>query len=171
MGVINKEDFYYGAFLSVLLSHGVKPVLFDKTDTNRIYKFLTDKGDYQIYMKYRGNATSKKTNKTDLWQFVFSKDEVERIRKLIRSDEKVYFGFICGRKELKNSEIAILDKKELENSLGLNIGMDSKSYSYRISIKYIKNGHGLRAYGTGRADKKEGEDNAFIIERDRISSL
>lgn len=162
-----KSDFYYGSLLSVMLSNGVKPALFEESKERRIYSFTTNKGGYIMYMKYVSAPIKRKNGNTQLWQFSFSHDEIKTIRNYKEEDKKIIFALICGKKDLKNSEIAILSLNEAKDCLDVNYDRES----YRISVKCEKNNHGLRVYGTGRADKLNGKDNTIKISRDRVADL
>ena len=60
MSRINKIDFFSGAFLSYLISNGVKePTLFEATEKSKIIKFSLRNKDYNVYLKYV--STSKQS--------------------------------------------------------------------------------------------------------------
>ncbi|SKA96914.1 hypothetical protein SAMN05443428_12310 [Caloramator quimbayensis] len=172
MPKLTRADFYYGSLLSLMLSNGVKPPLFEENEERRIYLFTTNKGDYLLYMKYVSSRTKRENKDVQLWQFSFSGDEVQKIKELKEKEQgkELLFALICGKQELKESEIAVLKFDEVVDCLGLN-NDERTNESYRISIRYEKNAKGLRVYGNGRDEKINGKDNTIKIERDRILGI
>lgn len=164
MGAVRKADFYYGSMLSCLINNGLAPAIIEPGDSRRIYKMMTDNGDYQIYAKYVSSPLRRQKKDAQLWQFIFSPDEVEYIRSYV-GNGKLYFVLICGRDKLQDSEIAILSLDEVRDCLDVDYDRES----YRITIRWEKGTHGLKAYGTGRADILDGKDNTIRIPRDILS--
>jgi hypothetical protein len=162
MGVLNKADFYYGALLSGLINSGFTPAIFEQEENRRIYSVTADAGDFMIYSKYVSNPLPRQVEDVQLWQFSFSHDEIEKIRHFNDGNKKHYFALICGKKSFKGSEIAMLSLTEAKECLDPNYARDS----YRISVKVEKGKHGIRVYGTGRADIVEGKDNTIRVSRD-----
>lgn len=168
MANINKADFYYGAMLSVMITRGVqKPALFDESENKRIYTFCTDKGDYQMYMKYVSAPLPRKNDNAQLWQFSFSPDEIETIDSTQDNGKKTLFGLICAKEKLNESELVILNLEQAKKCLGLDVSR----VSYRISVKYEKGVHGLKVYGSDLADRIGKSDNTITISRDVVNTL
>lgn len=165
MGVLSKADFYYGALLSGLINSGFAPAIIEQADNRRLYSITANTGDYMIYAKYASEPLARKNKEVQLWQFVFVQDEIEIIRQFLESNKRYYFALICGKKEFKGSEIALLSLQDVQDCLDYNYVRDS----YRITIRSEKGKHGLRAYGTGRADKLNGVDNTIRLSRDILS--
>jgi len=165
MGAVRKADFYYGSMLSCFINNGLAPAIIEPGDSRRIYKLTTDSGDYQLYAKYVSSPLRRQKKDAQLWQFNFNPEEVKYIRNYKENGLKLYFILICGQKKLQNSEIAILSLEEAKDCLDV----DYERERYRITIKWEKGIHGLKAYGTGRADILNGRDNTIRISRD-ISS-
>jgi len=165
MGAVRKADFYYGSMLSCFINNGLAPAIIEPGDSRRIYKMTTDNGDYQIYAKYVSSPLRRQKKDAQLWQFIFSPDEVEYFRKYKENGTKLYFVLICGCDKLQDSEIAILSLDEVKDCLDIDYDRES----YRITIKWEKGIHGLKAYGTGRADILDGKDNTIRISRDMLS--
>ncbi|MGG3792525.1 hypothetical protein [Geobacillus thermodenitrificans] len=166
MGVLSKSDFYYGALLSNLINSGFCPAIIEQGENRRIYTFTNDSGEYLIFAKYVSKPLPRQNEDVQIWQFTFSQEEIEKIRKYEDSNIRHYFALICGRKGLKNSEIALLSLNDIKDCLDV----DYQRPSYRITIKSEKGKHGLRAYGTGRADKNlDGSDNTIRLPRDIAS--
>lgn len=92
-------------------------------------------------------------------------DEIELIRKVSESNKRCYFALVCGKKEFKGSEIALLSLSDARDCLDFDYVRDS----YRITIRSEKGKHGLGAYGIGRADKLDGRDKTIRVPRDILS--
>lgn len=170
MSKLTAEDFYYGAFLSALLNNSPdgKPCLFDDpgSDSRRIYRLETNhNGEAFFYCKYR--TSPSKSNDGLLWTFQFTDEEVKTLQNLHNRNEQLRIVLICAKKCITKSELAIVNSDEAFDCLGIERGV--KKYS--ISIKYLKNKHGLRMYGSGRSDKVDGKDNTLVVRRNRIKHL
>src|SRR5690606_18846339 len=110
------------------------------SDNKRIYKLTTNFGDYIVYTKYLSKQSNKGQNK--LWHFPFNFDEMNRILQ----DESInMFAFICGVKDLVDSEVVILSREQFKQCIGINFMVDNR----RISIKSEKGVRNYLVYGTG----------------------
>ncbi|MGV8907202.1 MAG: hypothetical protein ACOH15_11450 [Acetobacterium sp.] len=168
MATVNKVDFYYGAMLSVMITKGVqKPALFEESENKRIYTFCTNKGDYQMYMKYASAPSKRKNVNKQLWQFTFTPDEIKVIDSTQDNGKKTLFGLICAKVKLNESELVILNLDQAKLCLGLDVSRDT----YRITVKYEKGNHGLKVYGSGLSDRLEDVDNTLLISRDILNSI
>ncbi len=165
---ICKADFYYGAFLSVLINKGINPAIVELGEKRNIYKITTDNGTYKVYTKYTVNSNPKDI----LWNVIFTEKEAEEISKLIDTEDDILFVVICAYKQLKNNntEIAILKADELELKECVDLGCNINK-NLRLSIRKKKHSPYLSVYGTHRADKVDGEDNTIKISRQRILEL
>lgn len=175
-------DFYYGAFLSALLNYGKqKPSLFDvpPTDSRRVYRLTTENtaNDYIIFAKFV-MARDNKTEKFEHWIFKFSESEIRLLTDLHQELSHVKLALICGKSDLKDCELALLDYDTAMDCLGIEKGVKSRT----INIKHFKRSkrgdgaskqgkNGLRAFGSGRDEKIDGKDNTIIIPRDAIQKL
>lgn len=183
MSMLNKVDFYYGAFLSALLNYGrQKPSLFDKCDNNdsrRIYRLTTESStnDYIIFTKYV-MARNNQTEKYEHWIFNFTEDEIDTLTDLQEKCHNVKLALICLKKGLAGSETALLDYEVAMECLGVDKGIKSRT----INIKHYKKAkkgegakgtgkNGLRAYGSGRDEKIGSKDNTIEISRDALKKL
>ena len=99
---VNKSDYYYGAFLSKVLDSDCTPALVTKDSNRGVYKIFTDKGEHIVYMKYV-------TNKEDdmLWNFAFTKDNLEEIKDYIKDNVNIMFGLICSYEDLLDTELGL----------------------------------------------------------------
>ena len=111
---LNKRDFYYGAILSALIGKKYKTVLIDNhSKDSRIYFLTSDlEDDFIAYLKF---CMSPKKNKDDStsWQFIFSKEEIEYLANKLSNIPNI----IVWQKNLRYSEIAIIESDEIECSL------------------------------------------------------
>ncbi|WMJ78466.1 MULTISPECIES: hypothetical protein [unclassified Sedimentibacter] len=138
MSKLKEADFYYGSVLSTLFTNHITPVLIENDKDRQVYDYSTDKGDFRAYIKYR---TSKKNLKSDnyfSWDFVLTND-IDEIKKYIDDNYNIVLFLVCGSKNLKESELAILNKDEIKLILSLNkqsitISRKKGEKAFRISI-------------------------------------
>ncbi|MFH7819164.1 hypothetical protein [Neobacillus thermocopriae] len=138
--MLAKADFYYGAFLSRLINSGFAPAIIEKGENRRIYDLSTNFGDFIVYTKYLSKQANNGQDK--LWHFTFSLDEMNRI---LQDDTINMFAFICGVKELVDSEIVILSREQFKQCIGIDFIGDT----HRISVKSEKRTWNYLVYGTG----------------------
>lgn len=169
MAAFKKADFYYGAFLSLLIHKGLCPALIEKEveSSRRRFQITTNNDNYEFYCKYMSNPTGS-TNPS--WAFSFTKNEQKELTKLLQTDKKVIFALICTQKDLTSQlqELALVEKEDFVKCVDFKTYKDSAP---RISVKSIKNSDKLRIYGNKRPDKIGKDDNTLKIERNRINSL
>jgi hypothetical protein len=168
MSLLKTSDFYYGAFLSALINGGVRPSLFDDAPNRRIYRLTTNnsKQEYLIVAKYVRPVQRKKTAGSH-WNFNFSRDEFDALVTYHSLGKDVRLALICVSEDFRGGEVALLDYATTMDCLGSNEAIKSR----RINIKSSPGQHGLRAYGSGRADKVSGKDNTILIARDNLQKL
>ena len=155
---VNKSDYYYGAFLSKVLDNDCTPALVIKDSNRGVYKIFTDNGEHIIYMKYVNNKEDDM-----LWNFAFTKENLEEIKGYIKDTTKIMFGFICSYENLLDTELGLCTSQEFEKCVDLDC--NNEDYQ-RVSILKIPNSPYLRLYGS-RLDRKDNIE----IERDRINKL
>ncbi|MDQ0341191.1 hypothetical protein J2S00_004035 [Caldalkalibacillus uzonensis] len=131
-------DFYYGAVLSMLFNNKIVPVLFERNESRQIYNLSTNNGDFRMFIKYRSYPT---VNQDDYrsWHFVFSDKDIEELFKYLDDEYKLLLALVCGSKEFKNSELAVLHPEEIKEyfSTGrttLTISRKKNEKQFRISI-------------------------------------
>ena len=83
-------------------------MIIEPGDSRRIYSLTTNNDDYKIYAKYVSEPLKRQKEDAKLWQFIFSRDEIEFFRDYKENEKKLYFALICGQENLQNSEIALL---------------------------------------------------------------
>lgn len=162
--VLNKSDFYYGAFLTKVLDQGKKPALVSRGGGRCIYKVTTDKKEYTVYIKYATNR--RKTHKR--WTYYYTENNIEEIRKYIENDQEIIFAYICSYTDLNDSEIAISTLRELEACIDFEYDEDETN---RVIIHKKRYSPSLRMYGSKRPEMKDGLDNTIELDRNRINEL
>lgn len=137
-----KADFYYGALLSQLVNSGFAPAIIEKGESRRIYSIANDYDDFNVYAKYVAKPTSNYKN-SKKWDFNFNVEEVQAIL----NDRTInIYGFICGIDKLKDSEIALLSKEQLNECFGKEYSSPNRRVTVRIDKKGSWN---FTVYGTG----------------------
>ena len=139
MSKIKVADFYYGAVLSMLFNRDVNPALVESDDNRQIYDLTTNNGSCRLYIKYRADKINNKNSDYNSWQFVFALGEIEELKGYMDSNFNLSMALVCGVAGLSNSEIAVLDKNEIEELMRLNktsitISRKKNERAYRISL-------------------------------------
>ncbi len=154
MSKIKVADFYYGAVLSMLFNRHVNPALVESDDNRQIYDLTTNNGSCRLYIKYRADRIRTKTEDYNSWQFGFSQSEIDELKNYMNSNINLSMALVCGVEGLSESEIAVLDKKEINELLKL----DKKS----ITISRKKNERAYRiSLGGGRSAAMQVKANRF----------
>lgn len=143
------QDFYCGAFLSILLNNNISPTLFDnQKDLNRrIYDFTTDNGDYRVYVKHTVNNVND-NDENPRWNFVFTKAQIDEIQRLHTEKKILRFVFVCGREKLQDSIIAVLSKEDLLDCI--EVTREDRYKKQTISIMLPKGRRNFEVYGTNK---------------------
>lgn len=139
MSKIKVADFYYGAVLSMLFNKHINPALVESNDDRQVYDLTTNNGDCRLYIKYRTDKQNTKTSNYNSWQFIFTKSEVDELKEYISKRYNLSIALVCGLDGLRDSEIAVLDKGQIEEILSLNklsitISRKKNERAYRIAI-------------------------------------
>ena len=138
MSRIKVADFYYGAVLSMLFSHGIKPALIENSDDRQVYDFTTDKSECRLFIKYRANKQGTKKPDYSSWLFAIADDKSE-LQKYIDEGKNLLLAFVCGSSELDKSQLAILDKSQIQDILSrektsITISRIKGEKAFRISV-------------------------------------
>lgn len=161
-------DFYYGAFLSALLNTpGGRPSLFDETGSRRIYRLETNNNEETYFFAKYVTDIKNKSDAFSHWVFNFTPAEISRLQELHEEKSRVKVVLICAKEGFADSELAIIGYDDAMDCLGVAAGVKS----YRINIKSYSKKHGLRMYGSGRADKVDGKDNTIKVSRKELVEL
>jgi hypothetical protein len=120
--VLNKRDFYYGAFIFALLNKKIHPAAIVESDDEdcKICSMCTDQhDDFKLIMKYRVANDAK--DKTD-WgcSFMLGEDDKKELVSALEKKEKVKLALICVRENLNDSEIAIFSESEIKQLLSMH---------------------------------------------------
>lgn len=142
MARINKQDYYFGAALSRLLSRNndSRPSLIERPDDgkSRTYNMITNTSDdFYIYMKYCSQETNRCSG-ARTWQFTFNDADREHIADCVSSGEKTYIVLICGTKDLNDGEVVILTQNEyaaISHKKSVTIRLDKNRKQVEVAEK------------------------------------
>lgn len=139
MARLTESDFYYGSILSMLFNNGICPMLIEGGADRQVYSFTTNQEDFRLFLKYRSFAAATKNDDYQSWQFVFSDADIEELRRFIAEDTHLSLGLVCGMKELKKSEYAVLHKEELLELLdagktSVTVSRKTGEKNFRVSV-------------------------------------
>jgi len=156
MSKIKVADFYYGAVLSMLFSHGINPALIENSDDRQVYDFTTNKNKFRLFVKYRAMKQNTKREDYNSWLFTIAQDTSE-IQSYIDNGANIILGLVCGSDNLAESELAVLDTEQIRQILVL------EKSSITISRK-----KGERAF---RISMGGGRDEALQVKCNRFEEL
>lgn len=138
--MLTKGDFYYGALLTNLIRENFAPAIIESAEERRIYSLSSDQGDYIVYAKYLGSRSG------NVWNFKFSSKDLVEVQNYFRQAQEnkqiLLLAFICGEKELRNSEIAYVKYQEFQKI----ISNDYQDQYFKILAKI--NSKYFHLYGT-----------------------
>ena len=168
MAIINKTNFFYGAFLDYIICNGVKePTLFDSPDDSRILKFSLRNKDYKIYIKYTTSGTDRtkkeiknvgKQVRYTRWSVPFSNAERDFLVDSFSEEEKENLVvLVCTNKNLSDTYFAVLKPDQAIRCLGDDAVNDSRSIT--LKKRRTKRTSYVSCYGTALD-----ESNAISIE-------
>lgn len=138
MSKIKVADFYYGAVLSMLFSHGIKPALVENGADRQVYDITTNKSEFRLYVKYRANKTD--TKKADYSSWVFTiKDDTAELQSYINNGYKLIIALVCGEENLGESQLAVLDTEQITEIINagkttINVTIKKGERAFRIPI-------------------------------------
>ena len=139
MSKIKVADFYYGAVLSMLFSHGIKPALIENGTDRRIFDFTTDKTNFRLYVKYRAKKTDTKKNGYSSWVFTITEDKAI-LQSYLDKNINVILALVCGEENLAESQLAVLDTEQIKRILDsgkttINVTVNKGERSFRIPME------------------------------------
>ena len=135
-------DFYYGAVLSRLFNNYEQkfiPALVENNESRQVYEFTINNGEYRMFIKYRSHPNVYHDRHRS-WQFVFSGKDIEELFKYLEDEKRLLLlVLVCGTKDFKSSEIAVLHPEEINQyfSTGrttLTISKKKNERQFRISV-------------------------------------
>lgn len=139
MSKIKVADFYYGAVLSMLFNNNINPALVEGNDDRQVYDLTTDTGVCRLFIKYRANKQDTKTPDYNSWVFVVTDSDKKEMVDYLHSGYNLLLALVCGVTGISGSEIAVLDKYQIEELIGLGknsitISRKKNERAYRISV-------------------------------------
>lgn len=157
MSKIKVADFYYGAVLSILFNNKIIPALVEGDTDRQVYDFTTNNAEFRLFIKYRADKQSTKTDNYNSWLFSLTESDKSEILGYIKDGYNLVMALVCGVAGLSESEIAVLNKDEINKI----INMQKTS----ITISRKKNERAFRiSIGGGR-------DNSMQIKANRLDDL
>lgn len=151
---INKKDFYFGSFLSYLISNKVKePIIFETVGNSRVIQFGIKDKKYNAYLKYVGTAKPSTVNGEKYTQWVSSFTDKEIVKLFSDFEEEGFESIVvivCTNEKLSDTYFAILSWEQAKRCLG----EDSVNKQRRITIRRKKGSNHLTLYGTGLSLEK-----------------
>jgi hypothetical protein len=139
MSRIRTADFYYGAVLSKLLSHGADPVLIEGGSDRRIYEIKTSSASFTLFVKFRTHKEAPRADGINSWKFSI-KDDMDLLKEHMQKNKNLILALLCGSEDLGDSELALLDCNEVNRLIFLN--KESISISRRSGEKYFRIANG-----------------------------
>lgn len=170
MANIRKSDYYYGAFLSVIMNNGITPMLIENNESRRIFFIATDSSDFEVFTKYSSTAHPSHKDAILRWNFTFTKRDKNELKRLAEEGQNPQIVLICstGIANDAQSEIAVLDISEINQCIDLNRSYKGNSI---ITIKRIKNKKKLYVYGTARSEFINQKPNHIEVDKNRTDFL
>ena len=115
MSKITKQDYRFGAALSVLLSKNgdSRPSLLEHDSNSRQYRMSTNTSeDFGVYMKYCGHESKTAKPGEQVWSFSITDSDKDRVAKCAASKLNTYILLICGTANCSDGEIIVLTQNE-----------------------------------------------------------
>lgn len=139
MSKIKVADFYYGAVLSMLFNNHINPALVEGDENRQVYDLTTDARDCRLFIKYRANKQDTKTQDYYSWLFTITESDKNEILDYLDRGYNLLLALVCGVEGLSDSEIAVLDKYQIEELINLDkssitISRKKNERAYRISV-------------------------------------
>ncbi len=158
MRVINKIDYFCGAFLSYLISNGVEPTLFEAGEKSKVVEFTIRDSVYKIFFKYstKKKAITKQRKAYDTWNIVFAEKELTLLEQFGDARKQVAITCFCTDEKLKDADVAVIPYADACKCLGLM--QDEINKQRVITIRHLKGSSKLLCHGTGLS-----QDNAIEI--------
>lgn len=104
-----------------------------------------------------------------IWNFPFTDSQIDEIENMENNYRDLYFIFVCGRKSLNKSRIAVVPKNVIFQCVDFKRIQKYKSQS--IKIRLIKGHWDFNIYGTARADKINGHNNTLKVRTNSIDEF
>ena len=159
----SKLDYFVGAFLSVIINSAKRvPVLIDETETSKVLNFLTDNGDYNVFVKY-STVVRHSDKKVDgkvkdkmTCDILFNAKEYEILsNNFVQADKQNFVVAVCTEgNKLSENYIVVIPYEVAMRCLAEK----NNSNARRITITRIGKESTYKCYGIGG-----GIDNADSV--------
>ncbi len=164
MKKIDKIDFFVGVFLSSIInSTQVSPSLFDETNESKKVEFETNRGKFNIYIKYttitKHGRKNKKGQRRTYWDIAFTENDLNKLRTFGKPGSTNYVSIICTNKEMSDTRIVILEIEKVLSYLENAPAGKQK----RISIFRYGKENKFHYKGTGCDDKEAQETDIDFL--------
>lgn len=154
---INKEDYFVGVFVSMVLKSKGAPALFDATGKNKRVEFATDVGNFNVYVKYSTGLKNepkiingKRKHKMSC-NISFSTTDYDYLKNTFPIEGKEnMMCLVCTNKELNETKMALVKYEDAMKCLK----HQTKSGNRRITVTRIGKEHYFDCYG-GRNKSSE----------------
>lgn len=154
---VNKLDFFVGAFLSSIINSSVGvPALFDETENSKRVEFETNKGHYNVYIKYTtsGRRSTRvvdgQKKKNIRYNIGFSENEyLSLMNKFYKKDVENLICLVCANKKLNDNALIILDYRDAMRCLEKSTPGGSR----RITATRLGAEYDYSCYGVGFKEK------------------
>lgn len=138
MSKIKVADFYYGAVLSMLFSHGIKPALVENGADRQVYDIVTNSANFKLFVKYRAKRNDTKKRGYSSWVFTITEDKTE-LQNYLDNGANLIVALVCGEEELGESRLAILDSEQIRQILAsskttINVTINKGEHAFRIPM-------------------------------------
>ncbi len=122
MSRIKVADFYYGAALSVLFNNSknnISAALIESDENRQLYNLLTDNTECRLFVKYRSDRIDTKTENYNSWLFSLTDKDQSEILASINEGHNLVLALVCGVAGLSDSELALVDKKQVQELIDI----------------------------------------------------
>lgn len=148
-----KLDFFVGVFMSVIINSARKvPVLIDETETSKRMSFMTNNGEFNIFIKYstairhsRKKVADKVKDKITC-DILFNEKEYDILtRKFEENNKRNYVVSVCTNGKFNENYIVVIPYDVAMRCLLVA----NQSNSRRITITRIGKESTYKCYGIG----------------------
>ena len=143
MSKINVFDFYYGAVLSILFSRHINPALVECTLDRQIYDITTNHTNIRRMIKARTDKMPTKSLGSTSWSFSLTQADIQDMTTYLREGYNLVLVLILADKNLRDSELALIDCEQVQRLLELGkksicISKAKHEHSYKIAVHHSR---------------------------------
>lgn len=159
----SKLDFFVGAFMSAIINSAKKaPVLIDETETSKRMRFITDNGEFNIFIKYSttirhsAKKVGEKVKDKMTCDILFNEKEYDILSCKFEENKKSnYVVAVCTNGKFNDNYIVVIPY-----DIAMKCLQDSnQSHLRRITITRTGKEGSYKCYGIG--GKIAQADNVF----------